>query len=70
MIVMRNSRLIADASPREVFADTELMHSTHITPPQITSIGLRWPGFGEKKVLLSVDEAVNALNPSSPPANS
>ncbi len=64
MIVMRNSHIIADASPREVFADTDLMHSTHITPPQITSIGLRWPGLG-KQVLLSVEEAVAALDQSS-----
>lgn len=62
MIVMRNSHVIADASPREVFSDMELMHSTHITPPQITTIGLQWSGFRQKRVLLSVDEAVTALN--------
>ena len=61
MLVMRNSRLIADASPREVFSNAGLMHSTHITPPQITELGLRWQGFGEKNVFLSVKESVEAF---------
>lgn len=41
MLVLRNSELIADATPREVFSNYELMHSTHLTPPQITELSVR-----------------------------
>lgn len=41
MLVLRDSKLIADAAPREVFSDYELMHSTHLTPPQITELSVR-----------------------------
>ena len=58
MIVMRNSELIADASPREVFSDLEVMSSTRLTPPQITQLSLR---LREKtdaihQVALTIDE--------------
>ncbi len=58
MLVMRNSELIADATPREVFSDYELMHSTHLTPPQITelSVRVRRDGNNVHDVKLSVDE--------------
>jgi energy-coupling factor transport system ATP-binding protein len=38
MIVLRNSLIIADTTPREVFSNRELMHSTHLTPPQIAEL--------------------------------
>jgi energy-coupling factor transport system ATP-binding protein len=63
MIVMRDSQIIADATPREVFADMKLMHSTHITPPQITQLGLRWKDTQTReKAILSVEEMTQALN--------
>jgi energy-coupling factor transport system ATP-binding protein len=68
MLVMRNSRLIADATPREVFSDANLMHSTHITPPQITELGLRWNRLANKKVVLSVDEMVQSIHTDFNPA--
>lgn len=62
MIVMRNSKLIADASPREVFADMDLMHSTHIMPPQITELSLRWKrSEAQNQIVLSVDEMVQSI---------
>jgi energy-coupling factor transport system ATP-binding protein len=63
IIVMRNSELIADATPRQVFADMDLMHSTHITPPQITELGLHYPwNTPHPQVVLSVDEMVQSLS--------
>ncbi|MFN2145625.1 MAG: energy-coupling factor ABC transporter ATP-binding protein [Anaerolineales bacterium] len=58
MLVLRDSELIADATPREVFSNYELMHSTHLTPPQITelSVRLRHEKDDLKEVKLSVDE--------------
>jgi energy-coupling factor transport system ATP-binding protein len=41
VVVMRNTEIIADASPREVFADLELMLTTNLQAPQITEIALR-----------------------------
>jgi len=40
VIVMRNTEIIADASPREVFADQQLMLTTNLQAPQITNIAL------------------------------
>lgn len=40
VIVMRDTRIIADATPREVFANRELMQSTNLQAPQITDIAL------------------------------
>jgi energy-coupling factor transport system ATP-binding protein len=69
IIVMRNSALIADASPRDVFANLDLMHSTHITPPQITELGLHYPWrTPHPQVMLSVDEMVESLGDEAKPA--
>ena len=60
MLVMGDAELIADATPREVFSDHELMSSTHLTPPQITELSIRLHKDKEhvKDVKLSVDEMV------------
>jgi len=60
MLVLRDSELIADAAPREVFSNYELMHSTHLTPPQITelSVRLRQDGNNLQDIHLSVDEMI------------
>jgi energy-coupling factor transport system ATP-binding protein len=67
LIVMRDSRIIADATPREVFADMEMMRSTHIVPPQITELSMRVQGNGDQReqgtgeapnIVLSVEEMV------------
>lgn len=41
VVVMRNTEIIADASPREVFADRALMLTTNLQAPQITEIALQ-----------------------------
>lgn len=41
VIVMRETQIIADASPREVFADRDLMLTTNLQAPQITEIALQ-----------------------------
>jgi energy-coupling factor transport system ATP-binding protein len=62
MVVLRNSKIIADTTPREVFSNRELMSSTHLTPPQISELSLR---LADKNLLdglhLSVAEMVEAL---------
>ena len=58
MLVLRNSELIADATPAEVFSNYELMDSTHLTPPQITELSLRMrrPGADANDVKLTVED--------------
>jgi energy-coupling factor transport system ATP-binding protein len=62
MIVMRNSHIIADTTPREVFSNRELMASTHLTPPQVAELSLR---LNDKNLLdgmqLSVEQMTQAL---------
>ncbi|UYN84001.1 MAG: ABC transporter ATP-binding protein [Microcella sp.] len=41
VIVMKDAQIIADASPREVFADKPLMARTNLQAPQITDIALQ-----------------------------
>lgn len=41
VIVMKDAQIIADASPREVFADKTLMARTNLQAPQITEIALQ-----------------------------
>ncbi len=40
VIVMKDTKIIADASPREVFADRALMARTNLQAPQSTQIAL------------------------------
>lgn len=41
VVVMKSTRIIADASPREVFADETLMARTNLQAPQITEIAMQ-----------------------------
>ncbi len=64
LIVLRDSDLIADASPREVFSNFEVMASTHLTPPQISqlSLRLREDSTTFKDVALTIDEMMAQVN--------
>jgi energy-coupling factor transport system ATP-binding protein len=41
VVVMKSTRIIADASPRDVFADETLMARTNLQAPQITQIAMQ-----------------------------
>jgi len=60
MLVLRDSKLIMDGTPRDVFADSEIMASTHLTPPQISSFSMQClpPDGDSGNVVLSVSEMV------------
>jgi energy-coupling factor transport system ATP-binding protein len=66
LIVMRDSLLIADGKPRDIFADHKLLTSTHLMPPQITELSLRKRKNENdpSQVYLSVDEYVDAVKKS------
>ena len=57
-LVMWNGELIADGTPREVFADKAVMDRTHLTPPQVTRLSMRMPGRAGRPAALSVAELV------------
>jgi len=62
MVVLRDSRIIADASPREVFSNRELMHSTHLVPPQVTELSLRLKTSGKYPgIELNVNDMVAGM---------
>jgi len=62
VVVLRNSLIIADATPREVFSDYEMMQSTHLLPPQITRLSRRLKEpYGLNRAALNVDEMVEDL---------
>jgi len=63
MLVLRDSELIMDATPREVFSNYEVMSSTHLTPPQITTLSLRLKERYQllDQTALSIDEMVGAV---------
>lgn len=59
MVVLRDSRIIADAKPRDVFSDRQLMESTHLVPPQVTELSLRLKKAGKyPDIELSVADMV------------
>ena len=62
VVVMKSATVIADASPREVFADAELMARTNLRAPQITQISLRTvvPQGGD--VALGVPELADQIS--------
>jgi energy-coupling factor transporter ATP-binding protein EcfA2 len=68
LIVMWNAKLIADGTPREVFADKAMMDQTHLAPPQITQLSLRIPSRAGRPAALSVEELVNDLRGGTPAA--
>lgn len=63
MLVLRNGDLIMDAKPREVFSDNGIMSSTHLTPPQITTLSLKLKEkYGVfEQAALSIAEMVNEV---------
>lgn len=66
LLVMWNAKLIADGTPREVFADAEMMTKTHLAPPQITQLSLRLPARAGRPAALSVGELVDDLRGARP----
>lgn len=63
MLVLRDGDLIMDANPREVFSDNGIMSSTHLTPPQITTLSLKLKEkYGVfEQAALSITEMVNEV---------
>jgi energy-coupling factor transporter ATP-binding protein EcfA2 len=63
LLILDAGRLIADAPPRSVFADTALTERAGVVPPQITRLSLRLPTRepADRVPALTVDELVAGL---------
>jgi len=61
VIVMHEGTVLLDGTPREVFAQSEVLAKSYIAPPQITQLGQRLKSFGVPPDVLSVDEMVGLL---------
>lgn len=68
LVVMWNSKVIADGTPREVFADRDVMERTHLTPPQITELSMRIPGRAGRPALSVAELAADLQQAGSAPA--
>lgn len=62
VLVLDGGRILADVTPRELFADAELHERVRLRPPQISLIGAQ---LGLDPVPLSVAELVDAAHRSS-----
>ena len=57
VIVLKEGQVLADGPTREVFAQTELLQTTYLKPPQITRLGQLLNEYGMPENVLTVDEA-------------
>jgi energy-coupling factor transport system ATP-binding protein len=57
VIVLKNGQVLTEGATREVFAQTELLQTTYLKPPQITRFGQALGEYGMPSDLLTVEEA-------------
>lgn len=57
VVVMQGGNILLDGTPREVFAEKEILNKAFLTPPQITRLGQKL--FSDNKVFLTVDEFIS-----------
>ena len=58
VLVMGEGTVLADVTPRELFADVDLVTRARLVPPQVAQLGVE---LGMDPVPLSVDELVDRL---------
>jgi energy-coupling factor transport system ATP-binding protein len=61
LVVLRDGRIVADGSPRAVFADADAMQGSHLAPPQVTQISLGLARLAGRPAALAVQELAAAL---------
>ncbi len=65
VIVMDSGRILTEGTPREVFAQVELLKTHKLDVPQATELAFRLRGAGSPLpgCVLTIDECVAALEP-------
>ena len=61
IVAMWAAEVIAVGTPREIFADDEVMTRTKLYPPQITQFSRHYPLNNHNELTLTVGETVDAL---------
>jgi energy-coupling factor transport system ATP-binding protein len=56
IVVMHEGTVLLDGTPREVFAQSDILAKSYIAPPQITQLGQRLAPHGFPPDVLSVGE--------------
>jgi energy-coupling factor transport system ATP-binding protein len=64
LAVMRTGRIVADGTPRQVFADAATMSESRLRPPQITRLSMALPGGSDRPAALGVDELLRDVRAS------
>ncbi len=59
-VLLDNGELVADLSPRELFAQRELLRALHLERPQVTELGAALASLGLDSPLLTVPEFCSA----------
>jgi energy-coupling factor transport system ATP-binding protein len=60
-IVLANGEVILDGPTREVFSKPDILRTTFLAPPQITSLAQELQSLGFPKDIISVDEFCSNL---------
>lgn len=60
VIVMAQSQVLAEGTPKEIFVQSDLLEKAFIEAPQITRIAQALSSYGMDKDVLSIEEAINA----------
>lgn len=61
VVVMKDGQVLVDGAVRDVFAQTELLATTHLRPPQVTMIAQELRQYGIPRDVLTVGEMRDAL---------
>ncbi len=66
LVTMASGRIVADGSPREVFADPAALDAAGLEAPQVVRLARALPGTAAGPPLLTVPELVRALSADGP----
>ena len=61
VVVMKDGQVLVDGAVRDVFAQTKLLATTHLRPPQVTMIAQELRQYGIPRDVLTVGEMRDAL---------
>jgi energy-coupling factor transport system ATP-binding protein len=62
VIVLRQGQLLIDGTPREVFAQPEVLEEAKLYPPQITQLGQRLGRHGVRPDVLTIEEFLDIVD--------